>query len=65
MDGCDDGTWNGVRYFSCRQGHGFFCPMSSLNPDLRFAQTITVPDNRKSYYYNRQNLSSIQITHSI
>ena len=41
MDGCGDGLWSGVRYFSCRQGHAFFCPLSSLSPDQRFAQTTT------------------------
>ena len=47
MEGCGDGTWNGVRYFSCRQGHGFFCPVSSLAPDQRFAPTIVADANRK------------------
>ena len=41
MEGCADGTWKGVRYFNCRQGQGFFCPLSSLVPDQRFAQTTT------------------------
>ena len=47
MEGCSDGTWNGVRYFSCRQGHGFFCPISSLDPDQRFAQAAVTDVNRK------------------
>ena len=65
MDGCGDGSWNGVQYFSCQMGHGFFCPISALAPDQRFAQTAIVPDNRKSYYYNKQSLSSSQIIRSI
>ena len=48
MEGCGDGMWKGVRYFSCRQGHGFFCPLSSLIPDQRFTQTIVTDANRKS-----------------
>ena len=47
MEGCSDGTWNGVRYFSCQMGHGFFCPMSSLAPDQRFAQSVAADVNRK------------------
>ena len=47
MGGCGDGSWNGVRYFSCRQGHGFFCPLSSLTPDQRFTQIAEIGVNRK------------------
>ena len=47
MEGCNDGIWKGIRYFSCRQGHGFFCPLSSLAPDQRFAQTMVTDGNRK------------------
>lgn len=37
MEGCFDGTWKGVRYFSCKFGRGFFCFVSSLHPDQRVA----------------------------
>ena len=47
MEGCNDGTWNGVRYFSCRQGHGFFVPLSLLSPDQRFAEVTIAATNRK------------------
>ena len=50
MEGCGDGTWNGVRYFNCQTGHSIFFPLSSLTPDQRFAQTATVYGNRKYVY---------------
>ncbi len=40
MEGCTDGTWKGQRYFSCRYGCGFFCPVTTLKPRTSF-----VPDN--------------------
>ena len=53
MEGCHDGVWNGIRYFSCRQGHALFCPLSSLTPDQRFAQTTVVDVNRKCSEYSQ------------
>ena len=47
MEGCSDGMWNGVRYFTCRHEHGFFCPLSSLAPDQRFALPVASDINRK------------------
>lgn len=47
MGGCGDGFWNGVQYFNCRMEHGFFCPISSLAPDQRFAQPMAADVNRK------------------
>ena len=41
MERCQDGIWKGVRYFTCRQGHAFFCPVSSLAPDQRFIQNTS------------------------
>ena len=35
MEGCTDGTWKGLRYFSCKHGRGFFSPVSNLEPDQR------------------------------
>ena len=37
MDGCFNGTLKGTRYFSCKFGRGFFCPVSCLAPDERNA----------------------------
>ena len=47
MEGCSDGTRNGVRYFNCRQGHGFFAHLSFLVPDQRFAPATVADANRK------------------
>ena len=47
MEGCSDGTRNGIRYFDCHQGHGFFARLSSLLPDQRFAPATIVDANRK------------------
>ncbi len=30
MDGCTDGTWRGQRFFTCRYGRAFFCPVTTL-----------------------------------
>ena len=38
MEGCTNGTWKGLRYFSCNYGRGFFSPVSSLEPDQRNCQ---------------------------
>ena len=45
MKGCFDGTWKGIRYFSCKHGHGFFSPVSNLRPDQRVVtqQTSNTP----------------------
>ena len=67
MEGCGDGMWNGVRYFSCRQGYGFFCPLVCLRPDERVAQPAVVDTNRKypryiastCIYVTRNELASL------
>ena len=56
MDGCGDGMWNGVRYFTSRHEHGFFCPISLLVPDPRFAQTLAADINRKFYYTSSRSI---------
>ena len=38
MEGCTDGTWKGMRYFTCQFGRAFFCPVSSLIPDQTIAE---------------------------
>ena len=43
MEGCGDGTWQGVRYFRCPPKQGFFSPLSSFMPDKR------ADVNRESY----------------
>ena len=35
MEGCEDGTWRGTRYFRCAPERGFICPYSTLKPDSR------------------------------
>ena len=35
MEGCTDGSWKGMRCFSCKYGRGFFCPVTALHPDQR------------------------------
>ena len=40
MEGCEDGAWQGARYFSCPPGRGFFCPMASVKPDQRFSEGV-------------------------
>ncbi len=37
MDGCTDGTWQEQRYFLCQFGRGFFGPVTTLDPDQRYA----------------------------
>ncbi len=39
MEGCTDGTWQEKRCFSCKYGRGFFCPVTALHPDQRFADS--------------------------
>ena len=46
MDGSGDGSWNGERYFSCKDGHALFIVLSKLKPDARFVQQPQ-GDNRK------------------
>jgi len=43
MDGCSDGTWHDMRYFTCPYGRGFFCPYYNLMPDQRFSSSETTP----------------------
>ena len=58
MDGCLDGMWKGVRYFSCRQGHAFFCPVASLAPDQRFTPNTSAAVNRELVHVHfSRNLS--------
>ncbi len=35
MEGCTDGSWKGTRWFACKYGRGFFCPVTALRPDQR------------------------------
>ena len=35
MEGCEDGTWRGTRYFRCAPGRGFISIYSTLKPDNR------------------------------
>ncbi len=35
MEGCTDGTWQGIRLFFCKYGQGLFCPVTALHPDQR------------------------------
>ena len=35
VDGSGDGSWKGVRYFSCKDGHAVFIVLSKLKPDIR------------------------------
>ena len=46
MEDCQDGVWSGGRYFSCREGYTSCSPISSLEPDQRFACTSV--DDRKN-----------------
>ena len=43
MEGCGDGTWREIRYFTCPYGRGFFCPYNSLSPDRRFHTSGNTP----------------------
>lgn len=47
-DRCGDGTWEGVRYFSCDYGRAFFCPVSTLKPDQRFTNLGPPPGTSKA-----------------
>lgn len=35
MEDCTDGIWRGTRYFTCKPGRAFFCPVTTLIPDQR------------------------------
>lgn len=35
LTGCNDGTWQGRRYFKCLPGMGFFCPLKTLKQVLK------------------------------
>ena len=60
MEGCSDGTWREIRYFTCPYGRGFFCPYYNLLPDLRFDTGENTPWAASAV--NRKKISSIVYT---
>ena len=64
IDGAQDGVWQGIRYFSCRQGHGFFCPVSSLTPDARFTPNTSAGStvNRELLLVNARRRMRMSVT---
>ena len=46
MQGCSDGTWQGVRYFCCPPKRGFFSTLSS------FMSCKRITPNRECYIHN-------------
>ena len=46
VEGGGSGSFQGVSYFSCHQGHGLFLPVSHLKGDDRFSDAI--PDEAPS-----------------
>ncbi|XP_074619105.1 ubiquitin carboxyl-terminal hydrolase CYLD-like [Acropora palmata] len=47
---CSDGTFNGIRYFTCQSGRGFFCMLENCRKDSRFTpnspSSDTVPSGK-------------------
>ena len=50
MNKSGDGSWNGVQYFSCKDGHAVFILLSKLKPDARFVQK-TQGHNRELFLF--------------
>lgn len=42
ISGATDGTYQKMRYFNCPPNRGFFCKLSNLAPDSRFAPDLPV-----------------------
>ncbi|XP_019861498.1 PREDICTED: dual specificity protein kinase shkE-like [Amphimedon queenslandica] len=36
---CTDGTWRGIRFFTCPPGRGYFCPLNTLKQDTKYMDT--------------------------
>ena len=43
MEGCTDGSWNGIQYFKCPPGRALFSPLRFLEPDTRFIKPNELP----------------------
>lgn len=49
MEGCTNGIFHGTgqKFFECPPGKGLYYPLSSLEPDQRYAVEATDDGNRK------------------
>ena len=50
VDGSGDGSWKGVRYFSCKDGHAVFIVHNMLKPDRRQKKRSLVGRGRFSVH---------------
>ena len=60
MEACSDGTFNGIRYFTCPRRHGFFVHLHNCLSDSRFHRN-SMEDNNDKHLTATGNQSSIPV----
>ena len=60
---CGDGQFEDNCYFSCEFGHGYFCLLDEVQPDMRFVVVEDPPKNKKAKPKPRTNRESLRHVH--